>query len=161
MLENEMCGLRGAHFFLEEEGRGGGGGGEGGRALACGGSRLNLLGGWRVGEEGCGLRDSHFFERKGGGEVLRFKFQVSKFRGQSSEGREKDEGGEWVGKSPDFMPQFLKPLSSIRLLGNLPRRVNVKPPPNNAGLATAILHRLNPAKDFLGVGLADGESEHG
>ncbi len=39
--------------------------------------------------------------------------------------------------------------------------VYVKPLPNDAGLATAILHSLDPAKDFLGVGLADGDREHG
>ena len=104
--------------------------------------------------------DIKFQVSKFRGQSSEGKVQVSKFRGQGSGGREKDEGGEWVGKSRDFMPEFLEPPGGIRLLGNRARRVNVKPLPNNAGLATAILHSLNPAKDFLGVGLADGEGTH-
>ena len=64
-------------------------------------------------------------------------------------------------QSPDCVSQFLEPPSGIRLLGNLPRRVNVKPPPDDGRPPIAILHSLDPAKDFLGVGLADGKGEHG
>jgi len=52
--------------------------------------------------------------------------------------------------SPETLPQVLKRFRA-------PRDSAMS---DDAGLATAILHSLNPAKNFLGGGLAEGERTH-
>ncbi len=61
---------------------------------------------------------------------------------------------------PFLPPEFAEP-PHIRGRGEFLRRLDVEGLADDLCRAIAILHLLDPAKDFLGVWLADAEGTHG